>query len=65
MEIQKEKTFRCWLDSDDKHPGLFGECILPRDDDGMGFALDLTDLRRKYVEITIKELPQPTEKVHW
>jgi hypothetical protein len=46
-----------FLDTDDKHPALYGECILLRDDDGMGFALGLSDLIGKEVEITIRVLP--------
>lgn len=48
------KSFCCWLDVDHDHPKLFGEAILPRDDDGMGFALDLDSLKGKYVRITIE-----------
>ena len=50
-------SFTCILDSDDKHPALYGECILPRDDDGLGFALDLQPLVGKRVRITIEEEP--------
>lgn len=50
-----------FLDVDDKHPALFGEAILLRDDDGMGFALDLSAYRGHYVRITIEPLPTPLD----
>lgn len=33
-----------YLDVNDTHPALFGDAILLRDDDGMGFALHLGEL---------------------
>ncbi len=49
-----------WLDVDDRHPGLFGEAILLRDDDGMGFALQLDQFKGKYVRVVIEVVePQP------
>lgn len=44
-----------WLDISTRNPDLFGEAILLRDSDGMGFALDLDQLRGKFVRITIEE----------
>lgn len=49
-----------FLDVDDKHPRLFGEAILLRDDDGMGFALNLERWRGEHVKIAIERVP--TEK---
>jgi len=54
--MAEAKKFACFLDVDDKHPRLFGECILPRDDDGMGFALGLQKFLGKKVLITIEEI---------
>jgi hypothetical protein len=56
---QSGDSFTCYLDVDDKHPALFGDAILPRDDDGMGFALGLEELRGKWVRITIEVVPSP------
>jgi len=50
-------TAQGYLDSDENHPALFGDCILLRDDDGMGFALNLQALIGKHVRITIEETP--------
>lgn len=50
-----------WLDVNDRHPELFGDAILLRDDDGMGFALDLTAWRGKHVRVTIEEVPTTQE----
>ncbi len=58
MKLDREK-FTCFLDTDDRHPALLGECILPRDDDGMGYALNLQRFRGKHVRITVEELPMP------
>lgn len=46
-----------WLDSNDRNPDLFGDAILLRDDDGIGFALNLEKHRGKHVKITIEEVP--------
>lgn len=46
-----------YLDVNHRHSELFGDCILLRDDDGMGFALGLDSLIGKHVQITIEELP--------
>ena len=46
-----------YLDVNDRHPELFGDCILLRDDDAMGFALCLEPLIGKHVRITIEEVP--------
>jgi hypothetical protein len=48
-----------YLDVNDRHRELFGDCILLRDDDSMGFALQLGDLVGKYVKITIEEIQAP------
>ncbi len=53
-----KKEFTCWLDSDENHPALYGECILPRDDDAMGFALNLKPFVGKYMKITIEVEPE-------
>jgi hypothetical protein len=51
-----KKVFACFLDMNDRHPELFGDCILPRDDDGMGFDLSFLDeWKGKEVIITIEE----------
>ncbi len=46
-----------YLDVNERHPELYGDCILLRDDDGMGFALDLNDFVGKHIRITIEEVP--------
>ena len=46
--------FSGWLDVNTKHPELLGDAILMRDDDGMGFALELNAFRGKLVKVTIE-----------
>ena len=50
-----------FLDANDRHPELYGDCILLRDDDGIGFALldGLKPLLGTHVRITIEEMPNP------
>lgn len=50
-----KKQFTCIFDVDDRHPALYGQCILPRDDDGTGFALNLEPFKGKRVMITIED----------
>lgn len=52
-----EYRTHAFLDVDEKHPALFGDAILLRDDDGMGFALQLERWRGQFVEITIRRVP--------
>lgn len=52
-----------FLDVNDKHPALFGDAILLRDDDGMGFALGLARWRGEYVRITIERVPAPDKRL--
>lgn len=53
------QTIHAYLDVNERHAELFGDCLLLRDDDGMGFALCLEKLVGKYVEVTIKPIPEP------
>ena len=48
-----------YLDCDDHHPALLGDCIMLRDDDGMGFALELDQLKGRYVKVTIEAVFDP------
>ena len=43
-----------WLEVNDRHPELLGDCIILRDEDGIGFCLPLEALVGKYVIITIE-----------
>lgn len=53
-------TLAGWLDVNAKNPDLYGEAILLRDDDGMGFALGLKSFTQKFVQVTIEVVePQP------
>lgn len=55
-----------YLDVNDQNPDLWGDAILLRDDDGMGFALGLEKLRGKFVKITIEEAEPPVGyQPHW
>lgn len=53
-----------FLDVDERHPALFGEAILLRDDDGMGFDLGLAAFIGKEVKITIEVLPEQRKR-YW
>lgn len=57
-DIEKQEIM-CYLDVNEGHPALYGEAILPRDDDGMGFSLGLRQLKGKWVKITIEAMPVP------
>ena len=51
-----------WLDVNDHHPELYGEAILLRDLDGVGFALGLKTLQGKYVRVTIETVLEETRE---
>lgn len=55
------KRFEGYLDFNDKNPELFGDAILLRDDDGIGFYLGLESLKGKYVKIIITPIDEPEE----
>lgn len=52
-----------FLDVDDRHPALFGDAILLRDDDGMGFALSLERWRGEHVKITIERVADDSKRL--
>ncbi len=67
-------TATAYLDVNDRHPELYGDCILLRDDDGMGFSLCddvdgkpfiLKGLIGKNVRISIEEIPPYDKGRYW
>ena len=54
-----------WLDVREDHPALYGDVLLLRDDDGMGFALHLDHWRGAHVRITIERVRPKTERRLW
>lgn len=55
----KQWSTCAYLDVNERHPELWGDCILLRDDDAMGFGFgpELKAFIGKHVRITIEEAP--------
>jgi len=59
----KPRVIEGFLDTNQKNPDLFGDAILIRDDDGIGFALELKDWRGEWVRITIERIAPPYPRI--